>query len=112
MLDLMYNVPSQRDIKQCVINEEVVQRRRSPSPLQEGRLRGPSPASEPRAPPNAPAVQADRRRTGEGMHPSFVGVERQTLPLVPLRDMVVFPHMMAPFIVGRESSVRGLEQTL
>jgi ATP-dependent Lon protease len=26
--------------------------------------------------------------------------------------MVVFPHMMAPFIVGRESSVRALEQTL
>jgi ATP-dependent Lon protease len=26
--------------------------------------------------------------------------------------MVVFPHMMAPFIVGRESSVRALEQSL
>ena len=32
--------------------------------------------------------------------------------MVPLRDMVVFPHMMAPFIVGRESSVRALEQSL
>ena len=35
-----------------------------------------------------------------------------SLPLVPLRDMVVFPHMMAPFIVGRESSVRALERSL
>ena len=34
------------------------------------------------------------------------------LPAVPLRDMVVFPHMMAPFIVGRESSVRALEVAL
>jgi ATP-dependent Lon protease len=43
---------------------------------------------------------------------SFVSKKRETLPLVPLRDMVVFPHMMAPFIVGRESSVRALEQAL
>ena len=43
---------------------------------------------------------------------SFVVTSRQTLPLVPLRDMVIFPNMMAPFIVGRESSVRALEQTL
>jgi ATP-dependent Lon protease len=43
---------------------------------------------------------------------SFVTRKREFLPLVPLRDMVVFPHMMAPFIVGRESSVRALEQAL
>ena len=30
MLELMYTVPSQRDIKQCVINEEVVTSRVSP----------------------------------------------------------------------------------
>jgi ATP-dependent Lon protease len=42
----------------------------------------------------------------------FVTKKREVLPLVPLRDMVVFPHMMAPFIVGRESSVRALEQAL
>ncbi len=43
---------------------------------------------------------------------SFITSTRSTLPLVPLRDMVVFPHMMAPFIVGRESSVRALERSL
>ncbi|HJX27181.1 MAG TPA: endopeptidase La [Thermoanaerobaculia bacterium] len=42
----------------------------------------------------------------------FISKKRENLPLVPLRDMVVFPHMMAPFIVGRESSVRALEQAL
>jgi ATP-dependent Lon protease len=46
------------------------------------------------------------------MGSTFVKTSRTTLPLVPLRDMVVFPHMMAPFIIGRESSVRALEQTL
>ena len=46
------------------------------------------------------------------MASSYVKTRRELLPLVPLRDMVVFPHMMAPFIVGRESSVRALEQSL
>src|SRR5512138_1937950 len=34
------------------------------------------------------------------------------LPLVPLRDMVVFPRMMAPFVVGRASSIAALEAAL
>src|SRR5216117_2771302 len=34
------------------------------------------------------------------------------LPLVPLRDMVVFPSMMAPFVVGRKASITALEATL
>ncbi len=46
------------------------------------------------------------------MQSTFVNNERLALPAVPLRDMVVFPHMMAPFIVGRESSVRALEMAL
>ncbi|HUP44214.1 MAG TPA: endopeptidase La [Thermoanaerobaculia bacterium] len=36
----------------------------------------------------------------------------QQLPLVPLRDMVVFPSMMAPFVVGRRASITALEATL
>ena len=46
------------------------------------------------------------------MNSTFTNSERLTLPIVPLRDMVVFPHMMAPFIVGRESSVKALEMAL
>ncbi len=34
------------------------------------------------------------------------------LPAVPLRDMVVYPHMMAPFVVGRRPSVVALERAL
>src|SRR5438093_3909517 len=33
-------------------------------------------------------------------------------PLLPLRDMVVFPSMMAPFVVGRRGSIQALEATL
>jgi ATP-dependent Lon protease len=36
----------------------------------------------------------------------------ETLPMVPLRDVVVFPHMMIPFVVGRPSSIRALEHAL
>ncbi len=43
---------------------------------------------------------------------SFVNTENSRLPVVPLRDMVVFPHMMAPFIIGREGSVKALERAL
>ena len=32
-----------------------------------------------------------------------------TLPLLPLRDVVVFPHMVIPLFVGREKSVRALD---
>ena len=34
------------------------------------------------------------------------------LPMMPIRDMVIFPYMMPPFVVGRESSVRALEEAL
>jgi len=34
------------------------------------------------------------------------------LPMMPIREMVIFPYMMAPFVVGRESSVRALEEAL
>src|SRR5450432_58995 len=34
------------------------------------------------------------------------------VPMMPVRDMVIFPEMMHPFIVGREASVRALEDAL
>ena len=36
----------------------------------------------------------------------------ETLPIVPLRDVVVFPHMMIPFVIGRPSSTQALEHAL
>lgn len=33
-------------------------------------------------------------------------------PVLPLRDIVVFPHMIVPLFVGREKSVRALEQVM
>jgi ATP-dependent Lon protease len=39
-------------------------------------------------------------------------IEARLLPMMPIRDVVVFPHMMTPFVVGRESSIRALEEAL
>jgi ATP-dependent Lon protease len=38
--------------------------------------------------------------------------ETRKLPMMPIRDVVIFPHMMTPFVVGRESSIRALEEAL
>src|SRR6516225_7060104 len=38
--------------------------------------------------------------------------DTRRLPMMPIRDVVIFPHMMTPFVVGRESSVRALEEAL
>lgn len=35
-----------------------------------------------------------------------------TYPVLPLRDIVVFPHMIVPLFVGREKSVRALEEVM
>jgi ATP-dependent Lon protease len=38
--------------------------------------------------------------------------EVKRVPMMPVRDMVIFPQMMTPFIVGREASVRALEEAM
>jgi len=36
----------------------------------------------------------------------------QTLPMLPVRDIVVFPYMIIPLFVGRDSSIRSIEEAL
>src|SRR2546428_1919023 len=36
----------------------------------------------------------------------------RTVPLLPLRDIIVFPHMVVPLFVGREKSIAALEEAM
>src|SRR5438132_2196372 len=36
----------------------------------------------------------------------------RTLPLLPLRDIIVFPYMVVPLFVGREKSINALDQAM
>jgi ATP-dependent Lon protease len=38
--------------------------------------------------------------------------EPRSYPVLPLRDIVVFPHMIVPLFVGREKSIRALEEVM
>src|SRR5712691_12056629 len=67
--------------------------RRSPNRRSNERL-GAGPADDHR--------RADARRD----------VLASTSPIVQLRDVVVFPHMMMPCVIGRASSIRALEHAL
>ena len=46
------------------------------------------------------------------MDKTEVDETRYICPMVPIRDVVVFPHMMVPFVIGRTSSVLALEKAL
>lgn len=43
---------------------------------------------------------------------STISAPGEMLPVLPLRDIVVFPHMIVPLFVGREKSVRALEDVM
>ena len=41
-----------------------------------------------------------------------IDLEKQSVPLLPLRDVVVFPHTVIPLFIGRKSSVNAITQAM
>ena len=51
-------------------------------------------------------MSADKKR------PAPVPGTTEVVPVLPLRDIVVFPHMIVPLFVGREKSIKALEEVM
>ncbi|HEY2622068.1 MAG TPA: endopeptidase La [Dyella sp.] len=45
-------------------------------------------------------------------NPQATGAVLEALPVLPLRDVVVYPHMVIPLFVGRDKSMRALERAM
>jgi ATP-dependent Lon protease len=50
--------------------------------------------------------------TAQKPRPALTPGTSQNFPVLPLRDIVVFPHMIVPLFVGREKSIRALEEVM
>src|SRR6202012_1474628 len=58
------------------------------------------------------AQQKEKAMTTSKPRPTIVHGESHSYPVLPLRDIVVFPHMIVPLFVGREKSIRALEEVM
>src|SRR3978361_1657108 len=50
--------------------------------------------------------------TASKPRPTIIHGESHSYPVLPLRDIVVFPHMIVPLFVGREKSIRAVEEVM
>ena len=120
MLDLMYHLPSQKKVKEFEVTREMVEKRdvslghdgkggivskRAKRAILRTARPGPSPWQERRS-------LGMKIRLGDQVTTSKEKFETKKLPMMPIRDVVIFPYMMTPFVVGRESSVHALEEAL
>ena len=44
--------------------------------------------------------------------PEIIKVQTDAVPVLPLRDVVVYPHMVIPLFVGRERSIQALDKAM
>src|SRR6202012_6139542 len=58
------------------------------------------------------AQQKEQAMTTPKPRPTIVHGESHSYPVLPLRDIVVFPHNIVPLFVGREKAIRALEEVM
>ena len=69
-------------------------------------------AAHPRAATEGHNNKGHRTMTLPKPRPPLTPGETRAYPVLPLRDIVVFPHMIVPLFVGREKSIRALEEVM
>jgi ATP-dependent Lon protease len=52
------------------------------------------------------------RNDNDDQNPGAGAPNGESFPLLPLRDIIVFPHMVVPLFVGREKSINALEEAM
>ena len=95
MLDLMYQLPQQKDQRELTITKEMVEKKEIQLPFEKAGIQGMS-----------------QMNPIDNLMSTKEKYEQTKLPMVPIRDVVIFPFMMVPFVIGRESSVQALEAAL
>jgi ATP-dependent Lon protease len=97
------------------LGEKQARRRKAAEPVQQV---APAEAVQDEEAPSMPARPVSRARTVSGQAPRRRSRRRRrddepvVLPLLPLRDMVIFPHMVTSLFVGREKSLRAIESAM
>ena len=122
MLDLMYYLPSFKKVREFVVTKEMVsdaEDQHGLSSKRQARI-----ASVRRYPAQItlkigfipafllPHVVGTSAVSSITWSRQKIKSDTKRLPMMPIRDVVIFPYMMTPFVVGRESSVRALEEAL
>ncbi|HXG23010.1 MAG TPA: endopeptidase La, partial [Chthonomonadales bacterium] len=70
------------------------------------------PAKEISPKPHAPRPRKPRATGKQSEFGASAQLAPRTLPLLPIRDTVYFPHMIFPLLVGREKSVRAVDEAI
>jgi ATP-dependent Clp protease ATP-binding subunit ClpX len=116
MLDLMYFLPSYKKVREFLVTKEMVLTQKINMALLEkaGESR-PQASGRARSGGERCLAVWDSPFSSHSLSPMLTSKEKsdtRRLPMMPIRDVVIFPYMMTPFVVGRESSVRALEEAL
>ena len=103
MVDLMYEIPSQPNIKEVLISEEVVTQKEQPLLVYQKDRRN-------RIARGDSTKQMLFRNDKDKNNKKAVATGRaMRFPLLPLRELIVFPHQVYPIFVGRQKSIKALE---
>ena len=94
LLDLMFESPDQKELKKIIINRDVVTKKVQPITLLTNKEN------------NQKLAVNKSWFFCDDYH--FISMNSKNIPILPLRDIVVFPHMVAPLFVGRKLSINAL----